>query len=88
MAPSTDNWLGSRLEQEVKAVIEWRTRQVNPTHTHSMVIDERKYVDDGSHLWGGVEYVNEDPVLIQVQQVGQDSDTNPFSRLPCLVYEE
>jgi hypothetical protein len=68
MAPA-DNWLGPRIEQELKAIIEWKTREVNKTHSQPIVIDERKYTFDGSNLWARVEYVIEDPVVIQLQQV-------------------
>jgi hypothetical protein len=70
MAPAKDNWLGPRLEEELKAVIEWRRRDNDPAlSSQSMAIDEHNYSYDGSNLWVNVEYVIEDPVVVQVQQV-------------------
>jgi hypothetical protein len=77
MAPSTDNWLGPRLEQELMGLIEWRKRENDPSLSRAITGNEHNYEYDGSNLWVKVEYAIDDPVLVQVQQVRPAPDWQP-----------
>ncbi|TID13503.1 hypothetical protein E2P81_ATG11729 [Venturia nashicola] len=81
MASSPDNWLGPKLEQELKNVVAWKKHDSNQTTlSTSATGKESVYSYDGSNLWMKVEYAIEEPVLVQVQQFTKTK--HPFN---CLI---
>ncbi|RDI77574.1 hypothetical protein Vi05172_g12429 [Venturia inaequalis] len=81
MGSPADDWLGPKVEQELRNVIAWKKRDNHPTTLSKSATDEqRAYSYDGSNLWVTVVYDIEDPVLVQVQQFTKMK--HPFN---CLV---
>ncbi|QDS68695.1 hypothetical protein FKW77_002827 [Venturia effusa] len=81
MDSATSDWLGPRLEQEIKNAIAWKQRENDPTSlSQSATSPSSPYSYDGSNLWVNVAYAIEEPVLIQVQQFTKTK--HPFN---CLV---
>lgn len=74
MGSSADNWLGPKLEQELKNVIGWKKRDNASAPLSTSATDEQSvYSYDGSNLWITVVYAVEEPVLVQVQQVSRSA---------------
>lgn len=71
-----DNWLGPRLEKALKNIIEWKQRNNDRALSPTTAGGEYNY--DGSHLWVNVEYIIEDPVVVQVQQVNPTVRSSPI----------
>lgn len=70
MGSPADDWLGPKVEQELRNVIAWKKRDNHSTTLSKAATDEqRAYSYDGSNLWVTVVYDIEDPVLVKVQQV-------------------